>query len=216
MHIGIPDHDRVRLTLNSRLLHHEIWLPFMRPEELTADRVMVEVDRVIHSNDNWLFDDVDVNFIHAPLPAGAGHLRGIGKLGSFLERKKCIIQIPANDNTCCARAIVTAKARLEEDERWHSIRQGRMVQLRLARELLEQAGVAEGVACGREEWVKFQDVLGRDYQIVVISRDYFNAVIYRGPEASRDGRQLYLYHARGHFSVITSMPAFVERSYYCV
>ena len=53
-----------------------------------------------------------------------------------------------------------------------------MVQLRLARELLEQAGVAEGVECGREECVKFQEVLGRDYQIVVISRDYFNAVIY--------------------------------------
>ena len=45
--IGVEDHDRVRLTLSSAALHHEIWLPFMRREELTADRVMVEVDRYV-------------------------------------------------------------------------------------------------------------------------------------------------------------------------
>ena len=37
--IEVEPHDRVRLTITSRHLTHEIWLPFfMRLEELTADR----------------------------------------------------------------------------------------------------------------------------------------------------------------------------------
>ena len=54
---SVEPHNRVRLTLTSQALHHEIWLPFMTPEQLTADRIMVEVDRVVQSNDRWLFDD---------------------------------------------------------------------------------------------------------------------------------------------------------------
>ena len=69
--IGVQPHDRVRLTMMAQSFHHEIWLPFMRPDQLTADRVMTEVDRVIHSNDTWLLDDFNVTFIHALLPAGS-------------------------------------------------------------------------------------------------------------------------------------------------
>lgn len=165
---GVQPHDRVRLTLTSRYLHHEIWLPFMRPEELDADRVMIEVDRVVQSNDQWLFDAVDIHFIHAPLPAGAGYLRGLGSLSSYLEKKKCFIRIPSKDNMCFARAIVTARARLQQDPRWNSIRQGRHVQLQLARELHAAAGIREGIPCGKEEWDKVQQVLGRDYQVVIM------------------------------------------------
>ena len=51
----------------SQILHHEIWLPFMTPEQLTDNRVMVEVDRVVQSNDRWLFCDFYFNFIYTPL-----------------------------------------------------------------------------------------------------------------------------------------------------
>ena len=54
---SVEPHDRVCLTLTSQALHHEIWLPFIMLEQLTADRIMVEVDRVVQSNDRWLFDD---------------------------------------------------------------------------------------------------------------------------------------------------------------
>ena len=117
--------DMVRLTINSRHLDHEIWLPFMRRDQLTADRVMIEAERVLQSNSDWLYDEIQVTFIHAPLPAGEGFARGIVQLETFLRRKKCIIQIPmSKDNMCFSRAVVTAKARLEKDPRWKSIRQG--------------------------------------------------------------------------------------------
>lgn len=113
----------------------------MRPDQLTADRVMIEVDRVVQSNDTWLADDFDVHFIHAPLPAGNAWSRSAaGALASYLGQKKCIIQIKNKDSLCCARAIVTAKAHLDGHEKWHSIRQGLMEQRYLAKALHRDAG----------------------------------------------------------------------------
>ena len=140
--MSVQPHDRVRLTLTSRFLHHEIWLPFMRPDQLTPDRVMVEIERVVQSNDQWLFSDFYLTFIHAPLPAGGAWCRGAaGSLVSYLDKKRCLIQIPNQDNLCCARAIVTGKARLDLHSMWHNIRQGRKDQLRLAKELHFAAGM---------------------------------------------------------------------------
>ena len=42
----------------------------MTPDQSLADRVMVEVDRVIQSNEEWLFGDFLINYIHAPFPVG--------------------------------------------------------------------------------------------------------------------------------------------------
>ena len=74
-------------------------------------------------------------------------------------------------------------------------------------------GVLEGVLCGCPEWEQFQASLDPTYQLHVISRDFFNTVIYEGPHKSQN--KLYVYHAENHYSVITSMPALVERIYYC-
>ena len=82
---GIEPHHRVRLTLSSPHLDHEIWLPFMTPDQLTADRVMIEVDRVLQSNYEWMFEgDFFINFVHAPLPGGGGYARNIGSLETLL------------------------------------------------------------------------------------------------------------------------------------
>ena len=40
-----------------------------------------------------------------------------------------------------------------------------------------------------------------------------STIAYEGPHQAKD--KLYLYHVDSHYSVITSMTAFVERSYYC-
>ena len=48
------------------------------------------------------------------------------------------------------------------------------------------------------------------YQLHVISRDFYNAVVYEGSDKAKD--KLYMYHADNHYSVITSMPSFVEKA----
>ena len=83
------------------------------------------------------------------------------------------------DELCCARAIVTAKARVDKHEKWDAIRKGYKIQETLAKELHRQAGVPLA-KCGTDQIKQFQDVLP-DYQLVVCSRDYANAVIKGNP-----------------------------------
>ena len=161
-----------------------------------------------------MFHAFHANLIHAPLPGGGGRHHAPANLQAALKTKKSIIQIPKHaDNLCCARAIVTAKAKLDGHQQWNSIRQGCKIQRDLAVKLQRMAGIPIGTQCGPDEWKKFQDVIGPTYQLVVISRAFFNTVVFKGEVFSNN--QLYLYHADHHFSVITSMPAFLNRVYYC-
>ena len=61
-------------------------------------------------------------------------------LAFYLAQKRCIIQIKNKDCLGCARAIVTARARLDRHPKWNSIRLGRGEQLHLVRQLHIDAG----------------------------------------------------------------------------
>ena len=97
----------------------------MTPDQLTSDRVMVKVDRVILSNDEWLFGDFLIHYIHAPLPVAGGLARGVGDLATYLTNKKSLIQIShTDDNLCSTKPIVTAKACIDNHLQWEAIRHG--------------------------------------------------------------------------------------------
>ena len=171
----------VRLTTRATTMDHDIWLPFMKPYQLTADRVMVQVDCVIRSNNEWLFGNLFINFIHALLPVGGGWARYVEDLMMYLTNKQCLIQISCKaDNLCCARAIITAKPRIGEHPHWNSIRQACNIQTCLAQHLNQEAEIPEGTMYGKEEWAKFQKSLGLEYQLLIYSREYFN--IYSSPQ----------------------------------
>ena len=70
-------------------------------------------------------------------------------------------------------------ARQEKHPDWNSIRQGRQWQSILAKELHQKNGIPEGL-CGLFKVVMFQQVI-EDYQIVILSSDHFNAIVYEGP-----------------------------------
>ena len=65
---------------------------------------------------------------------------------------------------------------------------------------------------GIEEMKLFQAALP-GYQLVVVSGDHFNAIIYKGPEPEKP---IYLYYHDEHYDVNTSMPAFLGRAYFCL
>ena len=74
--MDVAEHDMVRLTIMSDGLNHEIGLPFMLPAQMTVERVMLEIERVLQSNAEWLYASmILVKFIHAPLPAGGGGIK---------------------------------------------------------------------------------------------------------------------------------------------
>ena len=129
-----------------------------------------------------------------------------------MEGKCCFIKIKNQDNLCCARALVVAKAKEDNDPRWSAIRQGEAVcsalQKKLAEGLMRDAGLKnhqEG--CGIEELHELQKALP-DYQIKVHSKDLFGAIYFQGPPAVKI---LHLYY----YDVITSMSAFLNRTNYC-
>ena len=86
-------------------------------------------------------------------------------------------------------------------------RDGKSIQWTKALDLRHKAGVPL-TPCGIDE-IK----LLPDYQLVVVSGDHFNAINYKGPETAKP---VYLYYHSGHYSVITSMPAFLGRAYVCL
>ncbi|XP_052806406.1 uncharacterized protein LOC128235642 [Mya arenaria] len=209
---GSKSEDLVRLTVQSPSLDYPIVVPFIRVPQLTVDRFMAEIERVLQSNEDFVIDEsllFEVTMVEMP-KGGAQKRCHFVNTDKFLQNKKCIIRIQNNDDLCRARAIVTAKARIEKHHKWESIRKGGKLQEKLAIQLHEQACVVPG-KCGIEEIQKFQSVL-TDYQINVVSGDHFNGIIYSGPETEL---KVYLYFHNEHYDIITSMPAFLSRNYFC-
>ena len=210
---GVPPQDQVRVILHSAQLEYPITFPFMAPHRLTTERILAEFQRVIQSNQEFrLNDTVDVNVIQVSMPSGGkGSKRSEVNLEKHLQKKRSIVRIQNDDDLCMARALVVAKAKLDNDPQDRQIRNHRWpMQTRLAQELHQNAGVPLG-PCGIEEAKQFQAYL-TDYQISIVSKEYSNKIIYAGPEKEK---KIYLYMHNNHYDVITKMPAFFARSYYC-
>ncbi|CAB4000500.1 DNA polymerase [Paramuricea clavata] len=78
---------------------------------------------------------------------------------------------------CLARALVVAKAKIDNDTRDRLIRDHRRpLQKRLARELHQNAGVSLG-SCGMDEVKQFQTYLS-DYQINIVSKEHQHSILY--------------------------------------
>ena len=125
-------------------------------------------------------------------------------LEKHLKKKKSIIRISISMNkslySCNKMILATVKIR---DHR-------RPMQTRMAQELHQNAGVPFG-PCGIDQVKQFQAYL-TEYQINIVSKEYNNNIIYACPE--RD-KKIYLYMHGNHYDVVTKMPGFFARHYYC-
>lgn len=65
--------------------------------------------------------------------------------------------------------------------------------------------------CDLDDVKTFQSTLP-GYQIYLVSKDCFNAIVYLGREAEK---YIYLYHYDNHYDVITTMSGFLNRNYFC-
>ena len=114
-----------------------------------------------------------------------------------------------------ARALVVAKAKKDNDPRYNYIMDSRgPLQREKAFDLHEAANVPLG-PCGLNEVALFQQYL-TDYQIMIISGDHNNSVIYPPPSSGTDEKpHLTLYLHDNHFDVITTVPGFLGCVYFC-
>ena len=209
----IPSTDLVRLSIDNSQLDFPIILPFMRRTDLTVNRVLSEIERVLQSYQEFVLDETfGMELVHVHMPSGSGSKRKpYVNFHRFLDEKKSVLQIRNSDELCCARAIVTAIARIEKHPYWENIRKGFEPQKSMAIDLHRKADIPLN-RCGIEDVKRFQAILPA-YQIHVLSKEHFNAIIYEGPN---EGIPIYLYFHDGHFDVITKVAGFLNRSYFCL
>ena len=214
---GMALNDQVRFILRSEQLETPISLPFMTVERLTAERIYSELERVIQSNQEFRLNDtvtIDINHVESPVGSGRKK-RTTFDIDQYLDEKNSVVRIKNKDDLCLARALVVARAKIEKDPRYNQIKQStRAIQREKAFDLHEAANVPLG-PCGLNEVALFQQYL-TNYQIVIISGDHNNSVIYPPQSSGTDEKpHLALYLHGNHFDVINSVPGFLGRVYFC-
>ena len=213
---GMNEKDQVRFVLRSTQLDTPISLPFMPVLQLTPERVFSQIERVIQSNRDFrLNDTVVVDLVHVEAPQGEGKKGRVHlDIKEFLRSKRSVVTILNKDNLCLARALVMAIAKIEKDPKYKSLKSPeKRVQEKRARELHKLANVPLG-PCGIPEVKMFQEYL-TGYEINIVSADHNNSIIYPPKPTTSEAKPIYLYLHHNHYDVITSMPAFLGRSYFC-
>ena len=218
---GMNSTDQVRFVLSSHQLQFPISLPFCPLEQLTTEKVLAQVEKVVQSNEEFrLNDTVNIDIIRVEMPKGSGKSRvkrTTYDLREYLRKKDSVIPIINNkDNLCLARALAVSIARIEKDPRYKRMLDLRChVQRERAFDLHEAANVPLG-PCGLKEVDLFQQYLVH-YQIIVVSGDQNNTIIYppHPPANPNPEKSIYLYYQANHFDVITKLPGFLNTAYFC-
>ena len=220
---NLHDQDRLYFTIGSNRLHNNFQGWGLRAGEWRegGDRLAALFDRLAHalnSNEQFEMDDSFQLFIthvhHAP--QGTGRPRrgksGHPTMDMLTKHSKSIIRINNRDELCCARALVTAKAKVDQHPKYHSIRQGRKLQKEMALLLHHDARIPPGPCCyeALTQFSKAPSLAG--YQILLVDADRsFHITTFGGPQ----DKQLILLHEKGHYDVITRLPGFFGSSYVC-
>ncbi len=213
---GMNETDLVRFVLRSEQLDNPISLPFMSVSRLTPERVFSQIEHVVQSHQDFRLDEsVIVDIVHVEMPRGSGkRKRDTIDLESYLVSKRSIVRIRNKDDLCLARALVVAIANVDKDKRYKLLTDHRRpAQENAARELHQKAGVPFG-PCGIPEVKQFQKYLP-EYEINIVSMEHGESIIYPEQPTDVETKRIYLCLHNNHYDVITTMPGFLSRGYFC-
>ena len=114
----------------------------MQIPRLTVDRFMAEIERFLQSNEDFVIDSgliIEVTLVDMPNGGTRKRCKFVNT-EKFLYSKKSIIRIQNDDDLCCARAIVTAKAKIDRHEKWDTIRRGYELQVNWQQSYIKTLG----------------------------------------------------------------------------
>ena len=219
----IPGRDYLYFNLASNRLNHAYGYRRLTAEEWLAgsdrvDGILQQMARVLNSNENFGMDDsfqLSFTQVRAP-PRGSGHKRklkpGHGHPEIFKRLKGSVVTIKNKDELCCARAIVTAKAKVDNHPNWQGFEKGRAIQKSQALDLHFEVNVPLR-PCGYEELIQFSAAPSLyEYQLLLVDETRSYRVSTFGPP--RD-KQLVLVYDGHHYDVITSLPGYFATGYFC-
>ena len=125
----LPDQDRLYFTIGSNRLHNNFQGWGLRAGEWREggermDALFNRLAQALNSNEQFEMDDsfqLSITQVHHA-PQGTGKPRR-GKPGHptmeiLTSNKRSVIRIQNRDELCCARALVVAKARLDQHPKW--------------------------------------------------------------------------------------------------
>ena len=219
----LHDQDRLYFTIGSNRLHNNFQGWGLRAGEWRQDTERVEalfhrLAQALNSNEQFEMDDsfqVSITQVHHA-PQGTGKPRrgkpGHPTMAMLTAQKTSVIRIHNDDELCCARALVTAKARVDQHPKYNSIRKGTQLQRRLAWDLHDETKVPLG-PCSYDALTAFSKAPSlTGYQIILVDANRsFHITTFGDPQ----DKQLILLHDQDHYDVITRLPGFFGSSYVC-
>ena len=131
-----------------------------------------------------------------------------------LLKKKSVITIKNKHDLCFSRALVSAKAFVDQDPQYQTIFKGQGLPGYLAYKLHQETGVPEGM-CGLPEIQRMQDHLGPQGYQIKIYEGVCGALWYCDPSFDSAPKKLCLLKVQQHFDGLRSVPALVNKTYYC-
>ena len=221
---NLHDQDRLYFTLSSNRLTNSFQGWGLRAGEWHEGGARLEAlfDRLaqaLNSNEHFEMDDSFqfsiTQVYHAP--QGRGKPRrgkpGHPTLQMLTKTSKSVIGIQNKDELCCARALVVAKARVDQHPKLASIQRGKgQLQRTLAWALHDEAHVPLG-PCGYDALTAFSAAPSLvNYQMILVDAHCSFHITTFG---DTQDKQLILLHEKGHYDVITRLPGFFGSSYVC-
>ena len=219
----LHDQDRLYFTIASDRLHNNFQGWGLRAGEWRRDTERVEalfqsLAQALNSNEQFEMDDsfqVSITQVHHA-PQGTGKPRrgkpGHPTMAMLTVNKNSVIRIQNDDELCCARALVVAKARVDQHPKQKAIREGRPLQRTLALDLQHEAKVPFG-PCSYDALTAFSKAPSlTGYQILLVDAQRSFHITTFGPLSDK---QLILLHNKDHYDVITKLPGFFGSSYVC-
>ncbi|XP_063965780.1 uncharacterized protein LOC129254369 [Lytechinus pictus] len=215
---GFLNGDLVGFILSGSNLRQDVGIPLTRYDQLSVDRILALLEQILQSNEDFnISEGFKIRLVHIRMPQGGKGSENMIPLDKFIRKKGRFIQITNKDELCLGRALVVAMAHAHKEEdpaNFHQITHPKKytTQFDAAKQLFIDSNVPEGV-CGIPEIEKFQNILTeRGYQIAVYVNGGAHGRIYAGPP---NRHFLSLFYHNNHFDVITKMPAFLRKSYFC-
>ena len=209
---GLLDGDKIRLIISHNTWRSPYSTGLLNVNNCLEDMMANKIGQFVEYKEVPL-SEVKIEVQSFKIPRGRGRLH-VAK--NTIARKNCIITIKNDDSICLARAIVTATANINKTK-WsksqikNGFNDSRKLQKAEALKLHEESGVdVNNFGSTLEDVKKFAAYLG--VQINIIDGDQFNELIYSSDVADE---MVYLYKNNNHYDVITSMPAFLCKDYYC-
>lgn len=125
-----------------------------------------------------------------------------------------MVTIKKKDKLRCALAIVTIKAKADQDPQYHNIMHGRRCQQHRAKTLHKDAGVPEG-PCGLDELKQFQTYLGSEGYQLILLEGLKGKIIFKDRTFDQAAKTITLLKMENHYHGITTILSFLNRGYFC-